>query len=103
MQVPRFSQMEPAEKKRRVRQVALSILLPPILLFVLSTFTWIVARAYSDGAFQFQFPLCLLLGFSFLLREFKIIAVLFCWAYFLPMYVFTMWVYLVFGSFVFFP
>jgi hypothetical protein len=61
--------------------VLLALLLPPVLSLILNGLSdqlWPWDSTWKISA-------SLLIGWLFLLREFRIYAVLLCWAYFLPM------------------
>jgi hypothetical protein len=62
-----------------------ALLLPPVLLLMLDG---LPSRLLPDWDRSWKVTVALLVGWLFLLREFRIYAVLLCWAYFGPM----MWV-----------
>ena len=101
--MPRFARLDPENKARRARQIWLSIVLPPVLLLLMGGLHLIGVEIFKSGGYAWQIPVCLLVGFTFLVREFKIIAILFCWAYFFPMYLLTASVGVIVASIFFHP
>jgi hypothetical protein len=93
----RLLDVAPGPWTRRVRNVLLSILVPPVA-FVLILLLPASLRNYGD--IPLEFGASLLIGWAFLFREFRIYAVLLCWAYFVPMWWVTVILGVFFGPFV---
>jgi hypothetical protein len=74
-------------RRRRTRNVIASILVPPAMFFGIG----LLQKASANYISPWDMFISLGVGFTFLLREFKFLAVLFCWAYFIPMFWFTLY------------
>lgn len=83
-------------RRRRIRSIVASIVAPPVVFLVIG----LMQRALSVSVSPWEMFIGLGIGFAFLLREFKLLAVLLCWAYFIPMYWFTLRVVLYFVAIV---
>lgn len=85
-------------RTRRAMNVALSIVVPPLLMLVMPALEGVVFPRLENN-YEWQLPLSLLVGFVFFVREFRIAAILFCWAYFVVMYGVTIVTVLFLGGF----
>ena len=79
--------MESVLRRRRIRNVTASILVPSAMFVGIG----LLQKASAIDISPWDMLISLGVGFTFLLREFKFLAVLFCWAYFIPMFWFTLY------------
>lgn len=88
----RLLDVAPGPWTRRLRNVLLSLLMPPMtwIVIVMLPVSW----NYGDDV-PLDIAASLVIGWAFLLREFRIYAILLCWAYFVPMW----WVTFILGVF----
>jgi hypothetical protein len=92
----RLLDVAPGPWTRRARNVLLSILVPPVASGVIGMLP--ASLLYYEDI-PLQFSASLLLGWAFLVREFRIFAVLLCWAHFVPMWWVTFVLYVFFAPF----